>query len=241
MYGIFTYIWAIFGANVGKNIPAPWSIWVCYEQKTPSFSGQPMSIVAPLAPSPPGGSWLHQRPSPLRWARERRLRGSQWFFPPNPPEQIRELRRGCRADIDETKKWEKHDLDYIAYIYIYIWSYDGYRPRRGSPPQLEGVTPIVHHSAVEIIPYASSFSEFSQRSAQVRLCPGPQSSCLPSPEQPEILQPDLCLKNVNPQNFGPPTKNRDKPTISCPKTSKNIMSSTSKVAWKVKFSPPLPP
>ena len=33
MYGIFTYIWVIFRANV-RNIPAPWSIW---EWKTANF------------------------------------------------------------------------------------------------------------------------------------------------------------------------------------------------------------
>ena len=50
------------------------------------------------------------------------------------------------------------------------------------------------------------FPEFSQRSAQVQLCPGRQSSCLPSPEQPEILQPDLCLKMWPPREPWSPNK-----------------------------------
>lgn len=89
-------------------------------------------------PSPPHGSWLHQRPSPLQWARERRLRGSQWFFPPNPPgfrlaSGNESLRRGCRADIAETTKMRQRFRLYCT-LHIYIWSYYGYKPRRGSPP-----------------------------------------------------------------------------------------------------------
>jgi hypothetical protein len=28
MYGIFTYIWAIYGVNGGEYSKKPWSIWV---------------------------------------------------------------------------------------------------------------------------------------------------------------------------------------------------------------------